>query len=128
MALSEPTFSIIDHVAASHTGTLTAEIMLSPHFIPCTDHHPVFSRIILSPPSSIPGHSDIPSDVPVTDYTPCFRVPFQYEKYCYYLFSVGVDKRLANSSETFSADISSDTDFERQYSVITIARSLHCPT
>jgi len=120
-ALSEPTFSIIDHVATSRTGTLTAEIALSPHFIPCTDHRPVFSRIILSPPSSIPGHSNIPSDVPATDYAPRFRVPFRHEKYRYRLFSAGVDERLASSSETFSADISSDADFERQYSAITNA-------
>ncbi len=75
-ALSQPTFSIIDHVAALCKGTLTAEIALSPHFIPCTDHRPVFSRIVLSPPSSTLGRSDIPSEVPATDYAPCFRVPF----------------------------------------------------
>jgi len=36
--LSEPTFSLIDHVATSRTGTVRAEIALNPHFIPCTDH------------------------------------------------------------------------------------------
>jgi len=57
---SEPTFSIIDRVAVSRTGTLTAEIALTPHFIPCTDHHPIFSRVILSSPSAIPGEPHIP--------------------------------------------------------------------
>lgn len=86
----------------------------------CPDR-PIFSHVILSPPSSIPGHSHIPSDVPVTDYTPRFRVPFRYEKYRYHLFSAGVDERLAATSETFLPDISSDTDFECQYSAITDA-------
>jgi len=120
-ALSKPTFSIIDRAAASRTGTLATEIALGPHFIPCTDHRPIFSHIILSPPSSIPGHSHIPSDVPVTDYTPRFRVPFRHEKYRYHLFSASVDERLAATSETFLPDISSDTDFECQYSAITDA-------
>jgi hypothetical protein len=120
-ALSQPTFSIIDRVAASHTGTLAAEIALSPHFIPCTDHRPIFSCIVLSPPSSIPGMSHIPSEVPVTDYAPRFRVPFLHEKFRYHHFSTGVDERLHCNPETFSGDISSDDNFERQYSVLTDA-------
>ena len=74
--VSEPTFSIIDRVAASRTGTLAAEIALTPHFIPCTDHRPIFSRIILSSPSAIPGEPDIPHEIPATAYLPHFRVPF----------------------------------------------------
>jgi len=120
-ALSEPTFSIIDRVAASRTSTITAKIALSPHFIPCTDHRPVFSRLVLSPPSSIPGISDIPSEVPATDYAPRFHVPFRHEKYRYHLFSAGVDERLNGSPETFSTHISSDADFEQQYSALTAA-------
>ena len=120
-ALSEPTFSIIDRVAALRAGTLTAEIALSPHFIPCTDHRPVFSRIVLSPPSSIPGVSDIPSEVPATDYAPRFYVPFRHEKYRYHLFSATVDERLNSGADVFSADITSDDDFEQQYSALTDA-------
>jgi hypothetical protein len=120
-ALSEPTFSIIDRVAASRIGTLTAEIAISPHFIPCTDHRPIFSRIVLSPPSSILGVSDIPSEVPVTDYAPRVHVPFRHEKYRYHLFSAGVDEKINNNPDTFSADISSDADFEQQYSALTDA-------
>jgi len=117
--VSEPTFSIIDRVAASRTSTLTAEVALLPHFIPCTDHCPILSRIILSSPSAIPGEPDIPHEVPATAYAPRFRVPFRHEKYRFHLFSASVDEALTKASDALHTDISSDTDFESQYSVVT---------
>ena len=117
--VSEPTFSIIDRVAASCTGTLTAEISLIPHFVPCTDHRPIFSRIILSSPSLIPGEPDIPHEVPATAYSPRFRVPFRHEKYRFHLFSASVDEALTKASDTLHADVSSDSDFQSQYSLLT---------
>jgi hypothetical protein len=40
-------YSIIDRVAASHTGILAGEIAVHPSFIPCTDHQPIFSHLVL---------------------------------------------------------------------------------
>lgn len=117
--LSEPTFSISDRIAASRTGTLTAEIALSPHFIPCTDHRPIFARIILSSPSTIPGEPDIPSEVPAPAYSPRFHVPFRHEKFRYHQFSATVDASLTKNSPIFLPHISSDTDFQHQYSAFT---------
>jgi len=117
--VSEPVFSIIDRVAASRTGTLAAEIALVLHFIPCTDHCPVFSQIILASPSTIPGEPDIPNEVPASEYSPRFRVPFHHEKYRFHLFSTSVDEAFSRASDTLQADISSDEDFQSQYSTIT---------
>ena len=90
-----------------------------PHFIPCTDHRPVFSRIILASPSTIPGEPDIPNKVPASAYSPRFRVPFCHKKYRFHLFSTSVDEAFSKASDTLQADISSDEDFQSQYSTIT---------
>lgn len=114
-SLPQHTYSIIDCTAASCTGTLAGEIAIMSNFIPCTDHHPVFSRLILTSPVGLADAPNIPLQTPASLYSPCFCVPFQNEKYHLSQFSSSVDQKLTQQMDTFSIEISSDDAFQNCY-------------
>ena len=126
---SPPTFSIIDRSAVSRVGTLAGSISVLPHFIPCTDHRPIDSRLALLSPPSVHGHPNIPSEVPPSTYSPRFRFPFRSEKHRLTLFSSKVDDLLADLPSDLSETVlDSDQDFQSCYEsftqiLLTAARS-----
>lgn len=115
-----PTYSIIDRSAVSRIGTLAGSISILTDFIPSTDHRPIDTRITLLSPVSVPGHPDIPQEVPPSTYSPRFKHPFRSENYRLGLFSSKVDDLLsALPASAVTASISSDTDFQTQYDAFT---------
>ena len=126
---SPPTFSIIDRCAVSRVGILAGSISVLTDFIPCTDHRSIDSRLALLPPSTVPGDTNIPSEIPPSAYFPRFRVPFRSEKHRLALFTAKVDDLLASHPSDLSETVlSSDGAFQSCYAsftqiLLTAARS-----
>jgi outer membrane murein-binding lipoprotein Lpp len=114
------TCSIIDRSAVSRIGTLAGTISTFSHFIPCTDHRPIDTRITLVPPSTLSGTSNIPQEVPPTSYSPRFRHPFCSEKYWFSHFTHEIDNLLSHQPPAIlNANILSDDDFLTCYDAFT---------
>jgi hypothetical protein len=115
-ATLDHTYSIIDRSAVSRAGILAGSISVLAHFVPSTDHRPIISHVTLLSPASVPGHPDIPQEVPPSAYSPRFRHPFRSETFRFTLFSSKVDDLLsAHPSSANPTPISSDNEFQLQY-------------
>ena len=89
--------STIDRVATSQHGILSAHIHVLTNFIPCTDHRPILSSIILSAPATLHGQPSIPHPIPASVYTPRFLFRHHGEK-----------ERLLKFSDVIHCEIQKD--------------------
>jgi hypothetical protein len=110
-------YSIIDRVAASRTGILAGEIAVHPTFVPCTDHKPIFSRLVFDSPSSNADRPHLSEISPLT-YSPRFRHPFRHDKIRLQHFSETVSQKVADHPDIQDAQITSDEDFQRVYDAV----------
>ncbi|PIL26788.1 hypothetical protein GSI_11124 [Ganoderma sinense ZZ0214-1] len=88
--------SIIDRLAVSRRGTLTATCLVPRDFIPATDHRPVLARIALSVPTHLAGHSPhLASSYSPPPYPPRFRYPKKTDTAKFQAFAQRVDDAVA---------------------------------
>ena len=116
---SVSSYSIIDRVAASRLGVLAGEIAVHPAFVPCTDHKPVFSRLILNSPRSHADKPNIPTEMSPIAYSPHFRHPPRHEKVRLEQFSATVAQKVADHPDVQLTPITSDAEFQRMYEAMT---------
>ncbi|KAF8955882.1 hypothetical protein BDZ97DRAFT_1926195 [Flammula alnicola] len=99
--------SIIDCVASSHIGVVSGLIETMRAFIPCTDHRPITSCLVLSaPPHS--GTPAIPEEKPPSSYAPHFCYPSD-------TFTQIIDEAISSEPSPL-ANITDDLQFEKRYS------------
>jgi hypothetical protein len=113
------TYSLIDRVAASRTGILAGEIAVHPSFIPCTDHRPIFSRLVLDSPLSHVDRPQISLEASLLSYSPRFRHPLRHEKTRLDVFSSAVSEKVAARSDVQLTPITSDLQFQHVYDAMT---------
>ncbi|KAF5379464.1 hypothetical protein D9615_006597 [Tricholomella constricta] len=110
--------SIIDRAAASNLGTISGSISTLSHFIPSTDHLPVLSQLVLTPPATIPGAPSVPTELPPSSYAPCFCFPHRSQTNRFKDFAHAVDHRLDEKDlDTFS--VTDDPTFDTAYHQMT---------
>ncbi|PPQ73488.1 hypothetical protein CVT24_007817 [Panaeolus cyanescens] len=117
---SNPTCSIIDRVATSRIGILSSSVGILSEFIPCTDHRPICSQLVLSPPEGFTGNSDLTEKDPVS-YAPRFRYPPASEKNRLTKFSQTVDELLKETPSISDLYPTSDNTFQTLYSTLSKA-------
>jgi len=118
---STPHSSIIDRMAVSRHGIISGSTGVLTDFIPCTDHRPISTQLVLSPPSTMTGSSDLPDEILPPQYAPCFRFPSQSKKNCFPIFSTKVDHLLHPFKDILDADITLDDEYQQVYSILTDA-------
>ncbi|KAG6827833.1 hypothetical protein H0H92_010320, partial [Tricholoma furcatifolium] len=109
--------AIIDRVAASQIGIISGEISTLDNFIPCTDHRPISSRLILSAPDH--KASNIPSEIPPTSYNPRFLHPYKTEGHRFHAFSSGLDDLISENPVLSQIEIIDDASFDSVYKLLT---------
>ncbi|KAG6822432.1 hypothetical protein H0H92_013905, partial [Tricholoma furcatifolium] len=98
--------AIIDRVATSRVGIVSGDIATLDTFIPCTDHRPIISNIVLTPPDH--GHANIPSEIPPLSYTPRFLYPRKTEGHLFEAFSSALDDRISQNPVIAQTDVVDD--------------------
>ncbi|PPQ63162.1 hypothetical protein CVT24_005802 [Panaeolus cyanescens] len=117
---SPPTCSILDRIATSRIGILSGSVGVLPDFIPCTDHRPITSQLVLKPPDHIAGYCDLNEKQP-SSYSPRYRHPPSSEKFRLHEFSKHVDKHLHNNPSIQQLHPTSDETFHALYSELSTA-------
>ncbi|KAG6809707.1 hypothetical protein H0H92_015059 [Tricholoma furcatifolium] len=113
---SEPTFrahAIIDRVPTSRVGIISGDIATLDFFVPCTDHHPIVSNIVLMPPGH--GHADISSEIPPSSYAPRFLHPRKTEDHLFETFSSALDDRISQNPVLAQTDVVDHVTFDIVY-------------
>ncbi|PIL25982.1 hypothetical protein GSI_11736 [Ganoderma sinense ZZ0214-1] len=121
--------SIIDRLAVSRRGTLTATCLVPRDFIPATDHRPVLARIALSVPTHLAGHSPhLASSYSPPPYPPRFRYPKKTDTAKFQAFAQRVDDAVAGE-RLADQPVTDDASFTRRYLALTrILRSCGADT
>ncbi|KAF5385930.1 hypothetical protein D9615_002408 [Tricholomella constricta] len=117
---SQVTKSIIDRSASSRRGVLSGTIDILKHFIPCTDHLPIVSHLVLSSPPDTRGCPAVPDEVPPSVYAPRYRYPTKGDAYRFEKFTDSVNHQL-DIADISNVDISDDATFDDVYSKFTHA-------
>ena len=110
--------STIDCIATSQHGILFAHIHVLSNFIPCTDHRPILSSIILLAPATLHGQSSIPHPIPASVYTPHFLFPHHGEKERLLKFSDIIHCKI-QKDPTLLTEITDDESFQTVYHHLT---------
>ena len=110
--------STIDRVATSQHGILSVHIHVLTNFIPCTDHRPILSSIILSAPATLHGQPSIPHPIPASVYTPHFLFPHRREKERLLKFSDIIHCEI-QKDPTLLTEITDDESFQTVYHHLT---------
>ncbi|KAF5310189.1 hypothetical protein D9619_010594 [Psilocybe cf. subviscida] len=115
-------YSIIDRGAVSRTGIVSAGIEVLLDFVPCTDHRPIISQIVLAPPAQLQGEAVVPLEEEPASYAPRFLYPASAEKLRLANFRDHLHTSLQAERELFlgsSATVSTEVQFEELYAVLT---------